>query len=331
MRLLEHRPRLLMPYSRQFPFDAVAEKIVKALEKRNWKVPGMKIEFSTYGHGFSKYTYVYRIEGDDFYVKFCRPQGELPGNYNNVAAIDEIWYRKEILVVFDDESGPRLYLYVGNDWENDKHAFAHNLKVHAKLNGEPRTYLEYTGRYSSRFASNRARWIENTDDLGRQYTAEGNEPKRFKTEKKYREFAKHLEEILERILAVPEAGEDYDATAYYELPTLIPYEEVKYPLEDVYTYCNGREYEKVEEGQKNPESLELWERYVFTGGKRLMRLTGGVEVPEVAFDGFTWAGKVKDDGKKKCVDILHYWPSLFDTNYLLKITPKKSPSLGKKK
>ena len=78
MRLLEYRPGLLLPHSRQFPFDATAEKIVRALEKRNWEVSGMEVEFSTYGRGLSKHTYVQKIEGDDFYLKFHRPQGILP-------------------------------------------------------------------------------------------------------------------------------------------------------------------------------------------------------------------------------------------------------------
>lgn len=322
MRLLEHRPLLLLPHSRQFPFDATAEMIVKALEKRNWKVPGMEVEFSTYGHGFSKYTYVCRIEGDDFYVKFCRSQGKLPGRYNDVAAVDEIWYGKEILNVFGDESGPQLYLYVGDDWEKDKHKFVHSCKVNAKLYGEPRVYLVYSGRYSGRLSNNRAKLIVNTDDMGRQYAAKGNEPKSFVTAKKYHEFDDHLKEILKRILATPEAGEDYNATAYYELPTLIPFEEVKHPLGDMYAYCDGRVYERVEKGQKDPESLELWERYVYTGGNRLMRLTSGVEVPEVAYDGFIWAGELKCKDAERYVDITCHWPSIFGPNYLLKIAPK---------
>lgn len=320
MRLLEYRPRLLLPHSRQFPFDEVAEKIVKALEKRNWKVPGMEVEFSTYGHGFSKYTYVYKIEGDDFYLEFCRPQGGLPDGYNDVAAIVEIWYGKEILHVFDDESGPQLYLYVGDEWKKDKHDFAHSCKVDAKLRGEPRTYLEYSGGYSR--GKNRAKWIINTDDMGRQYIAENDEPKRFATNEKYREFAEYLEEILKRILAMPKAGGDYNATAYYELPTLIPFEEVKHPLGSVYAYCDERMYERVEEGQNNLESLKPWERYAYARSDQLMRLTDGVEVPEVAHDSFIWAGGLKRKGAKQYIDITCHWPSSFSSNYLLKITPK---------
>jgi len=321
MRLLEYRPLLLLPHSRQFPFDATAEKIVKALEKRNWKVPGMEVEFSTYGHGFSKYTYVCRIEGDDFYVKFCRSQGKLPGRYNDVAAVDEIWYGKEILNVFGDESGPQLYLYVGDDWEKDKHDFAHSCKINAKLYGEPRTYLEYSGRYSGRL-SKRARWIVNNTDDDCQYAAEGNEPKIFVTAKKYYEFNRHLKEILKRILATPEAGEDYNAMAYYELPTLIPFDEVKHPLGDAYAYCDERMYERVKKGQEDLESLKSWESYVYTGGDRLMNLASGEDVPEVAYDGFIWAGGLRRVGADRYVDITYHWPSMFGPNYLLKIAPK---------
>ena len=51
MSVLTTTPQFLYPYSRQFPFDEVAEKIVRAIEKRNWKVPGITVEFDIYGSG----------------------------------------------------------------------------------------------------------------------------------------------------------------------------------------------------------------------------------------------------------------------------------------
>ena len=54
MTLLTVKPQFLYPRSRQFPFDEIAENIVRALEKRNWNVPGIEVEFDTYGSGEAK-------------------------------------------------------------------------------------------------------------------------------------------------------------------------------------------------------------------------------------------------------------------------------------
>ena len=72
MTLLTVKPQFLYPRSRQFPFDEIAENIVRALEKRNWNVPGIEVEFDTYGSGEAKYKYVKRITGKDFILYFMR-------------------------------------------------------------------------------------------------------------------------------------------------------------------------------------------------------------------------------------------------------------------
>ena len=123
MSVLTTTPQFLYPHSRQFPFDEVAEKIVRAIEKRNWKVPGITIKFDTYGSGEAKYQMIRSITGDNFKLYFCRVQGRLNGHWNDTAALHSVYIPKQIIEVYDDESGPTYYLYVGKNWEKDKKFF----------------------------------------------------------------------------------------------------------------------------------------------------------------------------------------------------------------
>lgn len=71
MSVLTRTPQFLYPLSRQFPFDEGAEEIVKAIEKRNWKVPGITIEFGTYGSGEEKYQMVSKITSNQVILRSC--------------------------------------------------------------------------------------------------------------------------------------------------------------------------------------------------------------------------------------------------------------------
>ena len=144
-------PTFLYPKSRQFPFDEVCEQIVRALEERNWRVPGIKVEFDTYGRGTRQYRLVRYIKGDDFRLWFCRVQANM-GDWNDTAAINEIVIPGKDLRVYEDESGPTLYVYVGRNWRRDREAFINHSKVNSKLMGEPRTYLKYSGSCDCRAA-----------------------------------------------------------------------------------------------------------------------------------------------------------------------------------
>ncbi len=49
-----------------------------------------------------------------------RIQGRVSKKMNDIAALQSVCIPKQILEVFEDESGPRYYLYVGDDWKKDK-------------------------------------------------------------------------------------------------------------------------------------------------------------------------------------------------------------------
>ena len=63
MVISKNKLRFLYPYSNQFPFDSVATKIVRELEKRSWSVPGTMIEFYNSGSKYERYQMVNSIVG----------------------------------------------------------------------------------------------------------------------------------------------------------------------------------------------------------------------------------------------------------------------------
>lgn len=125
---MEYQPRFLYPTSRQYPFDALCDHIVRALEKKQWTVPGITVEFATYGSGERKYRHVLHIDGRDFHLYFSRIQGKLDGQWNDVAAIHQLLIPGKQLSVHEDYSGPTLYEYTGTNWEVDREAFKEEMR-----------------------------------------------------------------------------------------------------------------------------------------------------------------------------------------------------------
>lgn len=281
MSVLTFIPKFLYPHSRQFPFDEVAEKIVRAIERRNWKVPGITIEFDTYGSGEAKYQKVRYITGNNFRLYFCRIQGRLDYSWNDTAALQSICIPKQILEVYSDESGPEYYLYVGDDWDTDKDWFMNSHKVHAKLNEEPRRYLIYRGETYKKRAKE---LIADNDE--REYSPKGREPVRINLEQKFQEFTSWLERfVLEYILSFPEADIVQQPTTIGEL---IPY---KGPWNTIFSLCERCDAERILKGKKDPSELPPESRHAYFGaGYRLVPLDVRCDdrFPETAYNGFIW-------------------------------------------
>jgi hypothetical protein len=196
----------LYPTSRQFPMDETCERIVRELEKRGWNVPGIKVEFRDYGPG---YRMVDRLSGDDFALWFCRVQGRLTPKWNDTAAVTEIQIPRRELHIYNDESGPRYYIYVGSDWARDKRGFMSGSKVHSKLDRRPRTYLRYKGDehqpgtdgYSFTYRGRRPTYLVHDNDLGREYDLKSGDPAYFTTATVMQEFDEWLKKhVLARIM-----------------------------------------------------------------------------------------------------------------------------------
>ncbi|MBI5044842.1 MAG: hypothetical protein HZC02_02865 [Candidatus Levybacteria bacterium] len=303
--------QFLYPVSRQFPFDEVCEQIIRELEKRNWKVPGIEVDFHEYGRGAQRYSAVSHVTGIDFTLRFGRKQRRLPGDWNDTAAVTGINIPMEELHVYDDESGPTFYLYVGNNWEADRERFVNGSKVNSKLNGEPRTYLQYKGacRCTRGFGGysdldhthpgKRPPLLVHDNDLGREYeprkrrwdwknwTWHPGDPKALSTSDVMEKFRAYLVDVvLPHILSCPVPEERIDI---FLGPAMIPFPQNVGPL---FCFCQYRDAERIKQGKEDSSQLELDDRYGMLGsGYRLVSLgDGDGNVPAIAYDGFLWCG-----------------------------------------
>ena len=320
MSVLTVKPKFLYPYSRQFPFDEVAEKIVRALEKRNWKVPGITVEFDTYGSGELKYKFVCEINGENFRLNFCRTQEKLEGTpWNDIAALHGIYIPKQIIEVYEEECGPRYWLYVGKDWEKDKQWFMNSIKVNAKLDGEPRRYLRYHGNTYE----GRASELVHDNDLGREYSPIGSEPRKINLEEKFKEFTSWLEEfVLNYILTFPEGNAVEEKNNQ-----LIPY---KGPWTTVYSLCDNKDAARIVKGKKNSQALPPQDRHAYFGsGKRLVPLDvpNNGRFPQIAREGFIWCDTNSNISSNSKIDeisrgVTLEMKSLFRDNYIVAVKLK---------
>jgi len=285
----------LYPHSRQYPVDEVCEKIVRALEKRNWNVSGIQVEFSDSGNGEENYRQVYEIKAEDFKLWFSRIQGMINSRENDCAAIAEIIIPKKELGVYEDESGPTYYTYVGNNWENDKKSFMNDSKVNSKLDNKPRTYLQYNGSCSCKtYYHSRHSSLVNYDDFGREYKAREGEPTSFRTDQVFQEFNEWLQEnVLQKIESVEEAT-NVEPTTEPNIP---------YPKElgPFYVKIGLRKYNRIIKGKENKDQLKPSERYALRGGgNRLVSLgiRNDESIPEKAYDGFKYCSLKKPELEK---------------------------------
>jgi hypothetical protein len=284
--------QFLYPISTQYPFDYVCQQIVLELEKRNWEVPGITVEFNEYGTGDDKYRMAYDIRGEQFRLHFCRGQRPLSGGrLNDIAAVTELITPYGQINVHEDESGPTFYLYTGGNWERDREHFMHSTKVNSRLRNEPKMYLQYSGSASIdggyTYSGQRSKYLVHTNDIGRQYDPDEFEPKWFYTADTMKDFQLYFENVLSGILLEPIPKERIDK---FIPPPFVAFPESIGPL-----FCFG-EYDdakRIIQGKKDPSELEPSERYGLIGnGYRLVPL--GVPnkgtFPEIAYEGFLWCG-----------------------------------------
>jgi len=325
-------PTFLYPQSRQFPFDEVCEHIVRALEERNWNVPGITVDFHVYGSGAEQYRMVNYIKGDDFKLWFCRVQGNM-GRLNNTAAVTEMIIPKMELHVYDDESGPTFITYVGKNWARDKQDFMTVSKIHSKLNHKPKKYLKYQGgcdcHGSDSFHTHsrrRSPILVHDNDLGREYEPSGKQPKSYRTNEVFTEFTQWLEEnLLARILAQPIADEKVDIFRTEVKPFTAT-------VGPIFCFGENRDAERVHQGKHTVEQLEPSSRYGFSNsGFRLMFLgvSNDGTVPKVAYEGFKWCGigEVTDQTSVDDLEIPghHRWTD--QEKFVFRVTPNRADEI----
>jgi len=347
--------QFLYPSVQQFPFDSTCEQIVRELEKRNWQVPGIIVEFYKYGSGAQKFRFVSQISGQDFKLWFCRVQRTIPGgHWNDTAAVTELVIPKKELHVYQDESGPTFYLYVGNDYKRDRKKFMNSSKVNCKLNGEPKMFLKYKGECNCQAAAGatfegvgflnamfmddtkelarmahthrgrRSPCLVHTNDLGRQYDPEGDEPKFFATAGVMGEFEQYLRDvILQAIMLCPIPTEKIDM--------FIPPQPIPFPESIGQLFCFGDydEAERIKQGKNDAEKLEPADRYGLLGnGHRLVSL--GVSddgtLPKIAYEGFLWCGigEVTAEMTVNSLEVPGYYRWSGNERFVIRIKPNRA-------
>lgn len=320
MSVLNVTPRFLYPRFHQYPFDDVAEKIVKAIEKRNWKVPGIKIEFHNYGSGEAKYQMISCISGENFKLEFGRIQGRLNAEWNDIAGLASICIPKQILKVFSDYSGPNYCLYVGDNWEKDKKWFMNSIKLFAKLHNEPKRYL----KYRSHTYNGRAKQLFPDDDLDREYLPEGDEPCIINLREKYIEFTKWLEKyVLEYILSFEEESK-VESPVHNE--EIIPYRGL---WTNLYSICNYSEARRILTGKIDPKKLSPEDRHAkFGKGYRLAPFFTKInnQIPEIAYEGFIWCDVCLQQsgtrGTQFSPEVMNAMHNYMDHNFIVSIKLK---------
>lgn len=319
-------PKFLYPRVREYAFDEVCEQIVHALEKRHFSVPGIEVEFGTYGSGEQRMRLVRRVISQEFRLYFSRTQGLLPdGIYNDTAAVNTVAIPREQISVYGDNSGPSYYAYVGNDWERDREWFFKKSGfVNSKLWGEPRRYLRYGGsdetdrqvRYLSGGGSNEykasAKYLLHTNDIGREYELDSDDAAFLVTSEVVDRMTDHLKDALKQIEATPEREGAYQFK-----------EESDVPVEgcpEFWTYADNRDANRIREGQSNVEELPLARRYALSGGYRLLAYSVpadglGIDA-DVLHSGYIWSSLGPDGVPDNARDS---WD-----NHLVRIRPKRA-------
>ena len=211
MVISKNKLKFLYPCSNQFPFDSVATRIVRELEKRSWSVPGTMIEFYNSGSKYERYQMVSSIVGLDYKLEFGRIQGLVNGERNNIAALYRVCIPQQIIEVYSDESGPVYYLYVGENWGYDMDWFINSKKLDSEYGTGPRKYLKYKGnirtrRYDGTKPYNgRPTELIPCDELGSMNKPIDDEPAIIDLDSTLEEFKKWLEiYVLNYILSFPE-------------------------------------------------------------------------------------------------------------------------------
>jgi hypothetical protein len=311
-------PQFLYPTKRQFPFDEVCERIVRALAARAFAVPGFVVEHHDYGSGAQKLRHVSTIKSDqsaidlghhDVKIRFGRPQGTLAGGrWNDCAAVSEVQLPKRSLTVYEDESGPTYEIYVGDDWEHDRSTWW--TRPNARLNNNPRLCVRYKGAYP-RYHGVRPLMLEAEKDH-REYEPMGAEPRTLATATVMEEARAYLQDV---ILPAIEA--------YPTVEVVEPEPEPPVPMPagfgPFFAYAEPRDVRRIELGKTKLDELALADRYGLIGSPRLAHLSikRGEDLPEVAYDGFLWCGTIGTAGW----NVPGYMRGSFD-DYLVKVTPK---------
>jgi hypothetical protein len=184
--------------------DPILDEIYTELFNRSFDIKGLDIEFSA---GLSEQwkdpfkIKLSSINHSDFKINFS-------GSYDNA----DFQYKEREISFYQDDSPISLTTYVGEDWEKDKEKFFAYGKIHSKMNKKEKFYLNYKCEPGSKE-------FTHDDDIGREYSPEGEEPFLIPKESEINRLKNFLLGLLHEIKNLP-TGE-FDETIFnYEMNEL---------------------------------------------------------------------------------------------------------------
>jgi hypothetical protein len=136
---------LILPRGQKFVFDTDAARIISEARARNFNVPGVHFRFYSTGRGDELFGWVSEIHIPELGVSlhFWRDQGKLGAHWRDQAGLSRIIIPGRELQVYGDDSSPRYFVYIGEDWARDQEAFR-DAKFDGLLGKEPGRYLAYS-------------------------------------------------------------------------------------------------------------------------------------------------------------------------------------------
>lgn len=146
------------------PVDEICQKLVRVIGRKGWDLPDIDVAVRTYGDAENPLMTVQSIsggtKGNKWRVNFGRAD-YANEKWNIVSAANTITIPKQQFDV-----GGHLYLYAGDDWENDEDLFMNGSKVNSKLKNKKKLYLVYEGqRHQGPIIGK----MYHTNDIGREY------------------------------------------------------------------------------------------------------------------------------------------------------------------
>ena len=170
-------------FSDQFPIEVVSAQIVDELAKRNWLLPGIYAEH--------RGSVPRRITGKNFRIVFgisTRDSKILCVTLVNIPMVE--------VHLYEEKTGPSLYVYAGNNWPNDEERFTDDFKIISKIRLGKRLYLAYRGSDSpekrTHTPNQNPKYLIHDNDSGREYEPAEGDKSYFLAEEVYTEIADWL-------------------------------------------------------------------------------------------------------------------------------------------
>lgn len=241
-------------------FSSELQTALNTLEEemylRNFNVPGFELEFC-----FN----IDRCEIDIFKLTNWDLGFRMTSDW-------EINIKGKEVSIHSDGSGS-LDLYVLDNWERDKKEFMDGVKFHRKMDGKSRLCIHYN-LWNATFTA--------TDDIGRGYAPEGDEPKSFSKRTVEKELLEQVNIVLAEIRKTPVAEVIEDVFSEPE-PVYLSNDLFKGTV--FYAFCNDYNQSEARTNGLSP-------------GKRLLNL--GVKLPEhplakTMHEGFVYLEVCKED------------------------------------